>query len=167
MTTLEIQWREGSQLSGWTVWPLTSRSDREANGKTGLGKRRVWEQEDREKLRSLSKSRKKFGPCSSSVQVSTFNRFPIWFLQEREKTKKGGRACVMLKSHQKKGENKVAWLEMGDQRRCCRRSRPSQEGGEEKKERKRGRLHGLVIESRDRRREKNEQSRIHLFSIQL
>lgn len=33
----------------------------------------------RQKLCSLSKSRKKFGPWSSSVQVSTFNRFPIGF----------------------------------------------------------------------------------------
>lgn len=38
---------------------------------------------------SLSKSRKKFGPCSSSVQVRTFNRFPIWFLQDREGKKQG------------------------------------------------------------------------------
>lgn len=67
------------------------------------------------------------------MHVSTFNRFPIWFLQERERRKKGGRACVMLKSHRKKGEKKVVWLATGDQRRCCGRSRPSQEGGEEKR----------------------------------
>lgn len=34
---------------------------------------------------SLSKSRKKFGPCARSVQVRTFKRFPIWFLKEKEK----------------------------------------------------------------------------------
>lgn len=43
----------------------------------------------RQKLCSLSKSRKKFGPWSNSVQVSTFNRFPIWFLKEKsEKERK-------------------------------------------------------------------------------
>lgn len=57
-------------------------------------------QQDRHKLCSLSKSRKKFGPCSSSVQVSTFNRFPIWFLQERKEKEKGRKECVMLKGYQ-------------------------------------------------------------------
>lgn len=47
--------------------------------------RRGYRPSRRTGISSLSKSRKKFGPCSSSVQVSTFNRFPIWFLQERKK----------------------------------------------------------------------------------
>lgn len=54
-------------------------------------------EKDRQKLCSLSKSRKKFGPCSSSVQVSTFNRFPIWFLQERNKDREGKKRMCDVK----------------------------------------------------------------------
>lgn len=61
-------------------------------------------QKDMQKLRSLSKSRKKFGPCSSSVQVSTFNRFPIWFLQERKKKEKGSMCDVKMPSISNKDE---------------------------------------------------------------
>lgn len=54
-------------------------------------RRREEETQARQKLCSLSKSRKKFGPCSSSVQVSTFNRFPIWILEEKKREEKKGR----------------------------------------------------------------------------
>lgn len=129
---------------------------REANGTTGWGERRVWEREDRQKLRSLSKSRKKFGPCSNSVQVSTFNRFPIWFLQEREKRKKGGRARV------KKGRKESCLISDGRSEAMLREAATEPRGGARKKEeRRRGRRHSL--ESRGWRREKTEQSRLRLL----
>lgn len=131
---------------------LTPDQSEQLQRKSDLGKRRGRE-EDRQKLRSLSKSRKKFGPCSSSVQVSTFNRFPIWLLQEREKEKERRKSTR---------EVKVIW-ETADQSRYSSRSGPGEEWQEENSRGVRGRRHGFVIKSRGPRREKEQQSGLHLF----
>lgn len=97
------------KYNSWIGWPLTLKQKLEAKGIWDVkeGWRRCNSTEDRHQLSSLSKSRKKFGPCSSSVQVSNFNRFPIWRLQERKEKERGEKGMCVWSNSQKIKE--VQW----------------------------------------------------------
>lgn len=58
-------------------------------GKIKKAKRQQRDKENsknKKRMISRSKSRKTIGPCSSSVQVSTFRRFPMSPLEQKEGT---------------------------------------------------------------------------------
>lgn len=84
-------WAEGGVKGGgggtrsvkMTQWPAEIDGMRKRKSKRQT-KRKGLTPKNKKRMVSRSKSRKTIGPCSSSAQASTFRRFPMSPLEQRE-----------------------------------------------------------------------------------